>query len=122
MLAALLLASQLRPDPRGFGTHEQLGLPPCTVSLLFGIRCPACGMTTAWASVTHGQLREAWRANAVGALLAVAAVPAAAAALAMAARGKTWNWQPGEKAVAFAALACTGLMILEWMLRLAGRW
>lgn len=37
----------LEPDARGYGTHEQLGLPACGAREWFGIPCPACGCTTA---------------------------------------------------------------------------
>ena len=59
----------LVPDPRGLGTHQQLGLPPCTFRVLFGRPCPACGMTTAWANVLRGRLPPALRANVTGTLL-----------------------------------------------------
>ena len=29
LVAVLAVARRLEPDPRGFGTHEQLGLSPC---------------------------------------------------------------------------------------------
>src|SRR5207247_577108 len=46
MTALLGVARLVEPDLRGYGTHEQLGLPPCTFRLLTGIACPSCGMTT----------------------------------------------------------------------------
>ena len=70
LLALLVVASQLQPDPRGLGTHQQLGLPPCTFSMLFGQRCPACGMTTSWSLVTHGRLSEALNNHISGTVLA----------------------------------------------------
>ena len=78
LLAALVLASQLQPDPRGWGTHEQLGLPPCTFLTLVGKRCPACGMTTAWGNVMHGRPLDALAANVGGTVLAVVALVVAA--------------------------------------------
>jgi hypothetical protein len=118
LLAVLLLASQLRPDPRGWGTHEQLGLPPCTFLTVVGIRCPACGMTTAWASVTHGRFVDALRAHASGTLLAGVALAAAAWALIVAVRGKRLAWQPGETTIAGLAVALTVLILCEWTFRL----
>src|SRR5262245_38782296 len=70
LAVALLVASQLRPDARGWGTHEQLGLPPCMLYAVTGIRCPACGMTTSWALVTHGRLAEALATHTIGTVLA----------------------------------------------------
>ena len=49
-LGALLLlvafAVWIEPDPRGFGTHEKLGLPSCKMMEWWGIPCPGCGVTT----------------------------------------------------------------------------
>ena len=54
----LLLALWLftTPDPRGFGTHEQLGLPPCRAIEWIGIPCPGCGITTSISLLLHGDL------------------------------------------------------------------
>src|SRR5947209_2100708 len=45
LIGLLATAACLTPSPRGMGTHQQLGLPPCTVVQWFGVRCPSCGMT-----------------------------------------------------------------------------
>ena len=78
-LAGLLgIAGWLRPSPNGMGTHQQLGLPPCTATVLFGIRCPACGMTTSWAHFMRGQWWWSFRVNPGGfalALQATATIP-----------------------------------------------
>jgi hypothetical protein len=118
LLAMLALASQLRPDPRGWGTHEQIGLPPCTFLTLFGKRCPACGMTTAWSNVMHGHLVEAARANTSGTVLAAVAMIAAAWALAVSIQGRRLAWQPGETVVAAVAVGMSGLVLGEWLIRL----
>src|SRR3984957_18651504 len=72
LIAGFGVAAMLEPDSRGFGTHRQLGLPPCTVRLLFGIPCPSCGMTTSFASLMRGQLDQSFRANPAGLLLGLA--------------------------------------------------
>ncbi len=61
----------LEPDPRGFGTHQRLGLPPCTFRALFDIPCPSCGMTTSFSHFMHGNIWQAFRANAGGGVLAI---------------------------------------------------
>lgn len=118
MLAALLLASQLRPDPRGRGTHEQLGLPPCTLATLAGLRCPACGMTTSWALATHGRFVDAVRTHATGTLLAFTALVGGLASTIVAARGRRLAWQGGETIAAALAVALVGLVLCEWIVRL----
>jgi Protein of unknown function (DUF2752) len=45
----------LKPDPRGSGTHQQLGLPPCGFYATTGYPCPTCGCTTAVSHFSHGQ-------------------------------------------------------------------
>ena len=46
ILGLLVLARKLEPDPRGFGTHTQLGMRPCSFLRMTGRLCPTCGMTT----------------------------------------------------------------------------
>lgn len=73
-IALLAVAGTLRPSGSGLGTHQQLGLPPCSVRMLFGIRCPACGMTTSWSHFARGEWAGSLAANAGGFLLACYAV------------------------------------------------
>lgn len=69
-LLGLVLAGRLvEPSPEGFATHQALGLPPCLMHRLFGMRCPSCGMTTAWAWVARGNLYQAARASVSGTYL-----------------------------------------------------
>ena len=60
------LAKTLVPDPRGFGTHVQLGLRPCSFATMTGRLCPTCGMTTAFAWFVRGRVDRSWRANPAG--------------------------------------------------------
>jgi hypothetical protein len=76
LLAGLLgLARTLKPDPRGFGTHTQLGLPPCIFATATGRLCPTCGMTTSFAWFARGRLDRSWQTNPAGCLLALLSVP-----------------------------------------------
>jgi len=56
-LLLLTLTLFTTPDPRGFGTHEQLGLPPCRSIEWLGFPCPGCGITTSISLLLHGDLR-----------------------------------------------------------------
>ena len=69
-ITLLSVAGTLKPDQRGLGTHQQLGLPPCSLRFLVGIRCPACGMTTSWAYFAKGDWTASVSTNAGGFLLA----------------------------------------------------
>lgn len=55
-LTVLLVGAWIRPDGRGVGTHEQLGMPPCGFIRLFGLPCPTCGFTTSFSLFAHGRL------------------------------------------------------------------
>jgi len=70
--ALLSTAWSLKPSSRGFGTHEALGLPPCSWPAHFGIPCPSCGMTTAFAFAAKGDLVASFMTQPLGCLLAVA--------------------------------------------------
>jgi Protein of unknown function (DUF2752) len=74
VLALLIVARSVEPSNRGFGTHEQLGLPPCTWKLLFDRPCPSCGMTTAWSLATRCRVIEAAEVNLAGLMLAIIAL------------------------------------------------
>lgn len=90
----MALAAYLQPDPRGIGTHQQLGFPTCTMVMLVGYPCPTCGMTTAFAHTVRGELISAFRAQPAGLALALATILAASVSLGVAATGKVWvvNW------------------------------
>jgi hypothetical protein len=70
----LLLAAgvYLKPDPRGHGTHEQLGFARCGFYLMTGYACPTCGATTAFVWMVHGHPWMALKTQPFGALTAVA--------------------------------------------------
>lgn len=65
------VAGLLHPDPRGYGTHEQLGLLRCGFKHLTGWPCPTCGMTTAFAWAVRGDLALAWSVQPFAAVLAL---------------------------------------------------
>lgn len=70
-LSLLGVASQLEPASAGLGTHQQLGLPPCSMRVMFGLRCPGCGMTTSWAYFMRGSWVTSAMTNLGGFLLAI---------------------------------------------------
>ncbi len=113
------VACRLEPNPLGMGTHQQLGLPPCTFRLLLGLRCPSCGMTTAWAHAVRGQMRSALRASVSGTALAMLCAAGAVCSLASAMTGR-WVVEPPGDAVWICGIVVLLLAIVcEWALRLA---
>jgi hypothetical protein len=71
-LALLFLARSVEPDPQGFGSHQQLGLPECGFHQRTGYPCPTCGMTTAFAYMVRGRPIQAFITQPAGALTALA--------------------------------------------------
>jgi uncharacterized protein DUF2752 len=67
-------ALSIAPDPRGHGTHEQLGLEPCGYLKRTGQPCPSCGMTTSFAHMVRLQVVPALGANPAGAILCAVAM------------------------------------------------
>jgi hypothetical protein len=118
LLALLAVAAWLEPDPQGLGTHQQLGLPPCTFRTLFGLPCPTCGMTTAWAHLVRGELGGALRANAAGALLAMLAVAGIPWLAGSAIRGRWLGRAPGGNVVAWLAVGVSLIALIHWGLRI----
>ncbi len=116
-IALLLTAANLTPDERGIGTHQQLGLGPCTVRLLWGIRCPACGMTTSWSQITHGRLMAGLQANVGGVLLAFAAGVYGVWSLVSAVRGR-WLVAVADWQVLVIVLGLLAFTLMEWLIRL----
>ena len=114
----LATAEWLKPSPLRHGTHQQLGLPPCTFLALFGRPCPTCGMTTAWAHLVRGQVIGALRVNVGGTLLAVVAAIAVPWLLGSAARGRWLGMVPNGTAAACISTTILLVILIDWLVRL----
>jgi hypothetical protein len=118
-LSVLLgIAAFLRPDPQHYGTHQQLGLPPCSFQFLFGVPCPTCGMTTSWALLVRGEILTSFCVNAGGAMLGILAIFAVPWSLATAIRGRHFAWTPGGTVTAWVAGGILAIVLLQWGCRL----
>lgn len=123
VLAAMLATAwRLSPDPRGMGTHQQLGLAPCTVVQWFGIRCPSCGMTTSWTHAMHGELIQAARVNAGGTLLALVSMVSVPWLLAAGVAGRWLVTRPRETWLFGTALAVMVVTLVQWAVRVGWGW
>jgi hypothetical protein len=113
------LAAWLRPDARGFGTHEALGLEPCGFVIYAGLPCPTCGMTTAYSYLMHGRPLAALLAQPAGFALCLGTIVLAAWAAVAAARGRMpiINWER----VGAVRLSLTVALVLVggWAIKLA---
>jgi uncharacterized protein DUF2752 len=122
LVTLLGIAAWLRPSPLGLGTHQQLGLPPCTMRFVFHIRCPSCGMTTSWAHLMNGNLLSSLKANAGGTLLGLTALISGPWLIGSALRGRWLIRPPHELAVLGVAAAVVVVTLADWCLRLAMGW
>ena len=121
LLALLGVAAIVRPDAQGRGTHQQFGLPPCTFRVVFGLPCPTCGMTTAWAYLVRGELGSAFAANVGGALTGMLAVALVPWLLCSAAWGRWLGRALNSKVVGWMAVGITLVTLIDWSLRLLAR-
>jgi len=118
LVVLLLVARRLDPDPRGFGTHTQLGLPPCAFLATTGRPCPTCGMTTSFAWFAQGDLASSWRANPAGSLLASTCLALVPWLLTASARGRPAPFRSWEVPLVGLAVAVVALTVLSWTVRM----
>ena len=114
----LVTAFLLQPNTQGYGTHQQLGLPPCTFVVLYGRRCPACGMTTSWSHLVRGQLPSSLKANVGGTLLGGIALLVAPWGLVCAARGRWWLVRPDDALIIGLIVLVSVATLSDWAMRL----
>jgi hypothetical protein len=122
LVGLLGLSRRLEPDPRGFGTHLQLGLAPCVFREAAGYPCPTCGVTTAFAWFARGQFGPAWRANPGGLALAAACLALVPWLAGSAARGNPWPTRSAQGPLAGLLLAIAAWTVLAWFFRLIFTW
>lgn len=118
--AVLMLAAALEPDPSGFGTHTQLGLPPCGFLAMTGLPCPGCGLTTAFAYAVRGQWLAALSSNVLGLPLFVAVCAAIPISLLAALRGWSFGFVVDRLSLDRMGLALAACGVLQWAARFAG--
>jgi hypothetical protein len=99
---------------RSMATHQQLGLPPCSFVETTGVPCPSCGMTTSFALLVRGDLRNSLRANWVGTLLAVSCLAYIPWAVFSVVRGRTLFFRSLEKVLVGFIVGLLTLMLLRW--------
>ena len=113
----LLVAMWLQPDGRGSGTHQQLGLPPCTFKFLLNIPCPSCGMTTSWALAVRGDWQSSIQANSGGFVLFLITAVSVPLVLATSIRGRL-PWCGLRFLVPVLLASAFLLALIQWALRI----
>lgn len=117
-MTLLLTSFRLSPDPKGLGTHRQLGFPQCTFIEFFQIPCPTCGMTTSWSYLTKGRIIQAFRVNSGGTMLGILTMVTAPWLLVSGLRGFWWPGKPEMVSVFFITLAIAVVTIAQWLIRI----
>lgn len=118
-VTVLVAALAIEPDARGYGTHTQLGLPPCGFRLLTGSLCPGCGLTTAFAHGIRGEWSLAASANPLG--LALFFVVCACIPISIAAVWRGWSLDAVIERFSLNrwGLAVAVCAVVVWVVRLA---
>lgn len=117
LIGGFAIAASLQPDPSGFGTHQQLGLPPCTFRFLFGKMCPSCGMTTSFSNFVRGQFVAAARANSAGLLLAIVCTVQIPWCWVSVYRGRLWSVSRPQLTCLWLMLSLAGICLVNWACR-----
>jgi len=115
----LALGRHLKPDPRGLGTHEQLGLPPCGFYLATGLPCPTCGVTTAYVAAVHGEVWQAIKIQPVGAIAALATASLVVLSLAGVATAGVPVVRLSPRGAVVVTLLVMGVFVGSWLYKLA---
>ena len=118
LLCGFAVAWGVEPDPRGFGTHERLGLPPCTFRTLVGQPCPSCGMTTSFANFVRGRFAAAVQANIAGSCLAALCAAQIPWAWVSVRTGRWWRIARPDAAALWIAVGLAGICVAEWIARI----
>ena len=116
------VSAWLEPSAAGHGTHEQLGLDPCTFLALTEVPCPMCGATTTFSLMADLRWLEGIANQPFAALLFLVTVGSFAVSTseALVPRGR-WTrlserLQPYELTI-IAALGC--FMLVAWIYKWA---
>lgn len=100
---------------RSFGTHQQLGLPPCGFMRVTGRPCPSCGMTTSFSLMLHADPINAARANWVGVLLVVYGMVMVPWAIHAAWRGRYLWVRSLESVMLWTVIVFLVLVLSRWV-------
>lgn len=117
------LSIYLTPDPRGYGTHEQLGFPSCSLAEAFHFPCPTCGLTTSFAHMGDFAPVQAFLVQPLGVIgFGMAAVTVLGAAVSVP-LGISWlpflrraNWPVAAWTALGAGIASWVFEIIRWKL------
>jgi len=76
-------------------------------------------MTTSWAAVVRGRLRDGLAANVGGVLLAFAAMGSVIGLSATAITGRRPGWFPGTNGFARGGMVIAAVTLIDWVIRVS---
>jgi hypothetical protein len=119
LIAVFVTAVEIKPydddgKPLRMGTHTRLGMPPCEFYVMFKKPCPACGLTTSFSLLMHGDIWNSLRANAVGTLMALCAAALIPWSLYISIRGRYLWVRSIERASLWAVGILMVLLLARW--------
>ncbi len=117
--AVLAIAGWLKPAAIGYGTHTQLGLPPCNFLRLTHLPCPSCGLTTCFAWAVRLQFSKAFLANPFGILAFLGTVSLIPTSSILLWRRISFRRITENAHFSKAVYAATALYLLSWVFKLA---
>ena len=115
----VVLGVLIDPDPRGFGTHERLGLPSCKPMDWWNVPCPGCGVTTSVALAAHGRIWASIRNQPFGFVVAVGLPLFALWAVFNALRGKNLAQEASRWRLGRLGFVLIAIMVASWAYKLA---
>jgi len=118
LLSGFLLSASLDPDPRGYGTHQRLGLPPCSFQILFGINCPSCGSTTCFAHFVRGQWVSAVQSNSAAFILALVCAAMIPWSWYSVWNGRLWHVASPATSLMWLLIGLCSLSLGQWIVRM----
>lgn len=118
LIAGFGVAIQTKPDPRGFGTHQQFGFAPCVIRNRLSIPCPSCGMTTSFSHFVRGQIRQSAKANTSGLVLALVCLVMIPWSWISIYRKRLWLVSHPETCLLWLLCSLITITVIEWVFRL----
>lgn len=118
LTSGFVLAASLDPDPRGYGTHQRLGLPPCSFQVLFGVNCPSCGSTTCFAYFVRGHWVSAAQSNSAAFLLALVCAAMVPWSWYSVWSGRLWQVDSPATTLMWLLIGLCGLSLGQWIVRM----
>ena len=117
LVVVFALALRINPykgGPQRQGTHQQLGLPPCSFLLVTGVPCPSCGLSTSFSYAVRGDIAGGARANWVGVLMAGGCLLAIPWGIASAVLGRALFLRSLERTLVVAVVSVFLLLFVRW--------